>query len=70
MSFHVTGVQTCALPILLAVIAQGQTVFNQLVVKNANLQAQFLPFVSFAEACLLRVDFRHSILPGDRKSVV
>ena len=49
---------------LLAAIAQGQTVFNQLVVKNANLQAQFLPFVSFAEACLLRVDFRHSILPG------
>ena len=49
---------------LLAAIAQGQTVFNQLVVKDANLQAQFLPFVSFAEACLLRVDFRHSILPG------
>lgn len=49
---------------LLAAFAQGQTEFVQILIKNANFQAQFLPFIRLRQAILPAVDFRHAILPG------
>ena len=49
---------------LLAAFAQGQTEFDQILIKNANLQAQFLPFIRLRAARMSAADFRHAILPG------
>lgn len=49
---------------LLNAFAQGQTAFDNVLIKNANLQAQLLPFVSLRKACMLSADFRHAVLPG------
>lgn len=43
---------------------QGQTDFDNLLLKEANFQAQFLPFISLKKACLVEADWRHSVLPG------
>lgn len=49
---------------LLTAFAQGQTTFDSVLIKNASLQARFLPFISFRKACMPAADFRHAILPG------
>lgn len=49
---------------LLTALAQGQTTFDSILIKNANLQARLLPFISFRNACMPTADFRHAILPG------
>ncbi len=49
---------------LLTALAQGQTIFDSVLIKNANLQARLLPFISFRKACMPAADFRHAILPG------
>lgn len=53
-----------ALHNLLTAFAQGQTKFDSVLIKHANLQARLLPFISFRKACLPAADFRHAILPG------
>ncbi|RZM74868.1 pentapeptide repeat-containing protein [Leptolyngbya iicbica] len=49
---------------LLNAFAQGQTAFDNVLIKNANLQAQLLPFVSLRKACMPGANFRHAVLPG------
>ncbi|WP_204138192.1 pentapeptide repeat-containing protein [Halomicronema sp. CCY15110] len=49
---------------LLNAFAQGQTAFDNVLIKNANLQAQLLPFISLRKACMPGADFRHAVLPG------
>lgn len=49
---------------ILTAFAQGQTKFDNALIKNANLQARLLPLIRFRKACLPAADFRHAILPG------
>ena len=49
---------------LLHAFRKGQTNFDNILIKRADLQTQFLPLVSFRKACLPEADFRHAILPG------
>jgi hypothetical protein len=49
---------------LLHAFQKGQVDFDNTLIKRADLQTQFLPFVSFRKACLPEADFRHAILPG------
>jgi len=46
----------------------GQSNFDHLLIKRADFQAQYLPFVSLQKACLPEADFRHSIMPGSNFS--
>lgn len=49
---------------LLHAFRKGQVNFDNILIKKADLQTQFLPFISFRKACLPEADFRHAILPG------
>ncbi|MGF1460868.1 MAG: pentapeptide repeat-containing protein [Leptolyngbyaceae cyanobacterium] len=49
---------------VITAFALGQTDFENIHIKGATLQAQFLPFINFHKAGLPEADFRHAVLPA------